>query len=75
MKYSNVKNTNSSVLLGFKTTRRSRVALDRIKHVLRVFLNDFKNIPGKACVKRVHNNDDFVNVGNQHTRKTLNTAY
>ena len=28
------------------------------------FLNDFKNIPGKACVKRVHNNDAFVNVGN-----------
>ena len=22
------------------------------------------NIPGKACVKRVHNNDAFVNVGN-----------
>ena len=28
------------------------------------FLNGFKNIPGKACVKRVHNNDTFVNVGN-----------
>ena len=27
------------------------------------FLNGFKNIPGKACVKRVHNNV-FVNVGN-----------
>ena len=23
------------------------------------FLNAFKNIPGKACVKRVHNNDAF----------------
>ena len=46
-----------------------------IKHVLRVFFSDFKNIPGKACVKRVHNNDAFVNVGNKHTRKTLNTAY
>ena len=33
--------------------------------MLRVFLNGFKNIPGKACVKRVHNNDAFVNVGNQ----------
>ena len=39
------------------------------------FLNGFKNIPGKACVKRVHNNDAFVKVGNWHTRKTLNTAY
>ena len=38
------------------------------------FLNGFKNIPGKACVKRVHNNDAFVNVGNYHMRKTLNTA-
>ena len=28
------------------------------------FLDGFKNIPGKACVKRVHNNDAFVNVGN-----------
>ena len=28
------------------------------------FLNGNKNIPGKACVKRVHNNDAFVNVGN-----------
>ena len=26
------------------------------------FLNGFKNIPGKTCVKRVHNNDAFVNV-------------
>ena len=38
--------------------------LDPIKHVLRVFLNGFKNIPEKTCVKRVHNNDAFVNVGN-----------
>ena len=35
-----------------------------LKHVLRVFFNGFKNIPGKACVKRVHNNDAFVNVVN-----------
>ena len=28
------------------------------------FLNGFKNIPGKACVNRVHNNHAFVNVGN-----------
>ena len=28
------------------------------------FLNDFKNIPGKACVERVHKKDAFVNVGN-----------
>ena len=27
------------------------------------FLNGFKNIPGKAYGKRVHNNDAFVNVG------------
>ena len=40
------------------------MVLNPIKHVLRVFLNGFKDISGKACVKRVHNNDAFVNVGN-----------
>ena len=43
--------------------RRSRVVLDPMKHAAS-FLNGFKNIPGKACVKTVHNNDAFVNVGN-----------
>ena len=43
--------------------RHSRVVLDLIKRAAS-FLNGFKNIPGKACVKRVHNNDAFVNVGN-----------
>ena len=38
--------------------------LDPIKRVLRLFLSGFKNIPGKACVNIVHNNDAFVNVGN-----------
>ena len=28
------------------------------------FFNGFKNIPGKACVNRVHSNYAFVNVGN-----------
>ena len=28
------------------------------------FLNGDKNIPGKACVNRVHNHYAFVNVGN-----------
>ena len=51
------------------------MVLDMIKQVLQVFFNGFKNIPGKGCVKRVHNNDAFVNVGNKHTRKTLKTAY
>ena len=27
------------------------------------FLNGFKNIPGKACVKKVHNNDALIGVG------------
>ena len=39
------------------------MVLDSIKHVLQFFfLDGFKNIPGKACVKRVHNSDAFVNV-------------
>ena len=37
------------------------------------FLNGFKNIPGKACVNRVHNHHAFVNVGNYHMRKTPRT--
>ena len=28
------------------------------------FLNGFKNISGKPCVKRVPNNDAYVSVGN-----------
>ena len=40
------------------------MVLDPIKHVLRVFLNGFKNISGKSCVNRVHNNYAFVNVVN-----------
>ena len=28
------------------------------------YFNGFKNIPGKTCVKGVHNNDAFVNVRN-----------
>ena len=40
------------------------MVLNPMKHVLRGFLNGFKNIPGKACVNRVHNNYAFVNVGN-----------
>ena len=40
-----------------------------------IFLNGFKNIPGKARVKRVHNNDSFVNVEKLAYEKTLNTAY
>ena len=40
------------------------MVLDPIKTRAASFLNGFKSTPGKACVKRVHNNDAFVNVGN-----------
>ena len=40
------------------------MVLDPMKNVLQVFLNGVKNIPGKACVKRVYNNDAFVNIRN-----------
>ena len=59
-----LKKRSSSVLSGFKTTRRSRVVYRPDKTRAASFLNGFKNIPGKACVKRVHNNEVFVNVGN-----------
>ena len=35
-----------------------------------IFLNGIKNIPGKACVRRVHNNDAFgtleISIGEKH---------
>ena len=40
------------------------MVLDPDKTRAASFLNGFKNIPGKACVKRVYNNAAFVNVGN-----------
>ena len=50
---------SSSVLSGFAPT-----GFRPDKTCAVNFLNSFKNIPGKACVKSVHNNDAFVNVGN-----------
>ena len=44
--------------------RRSQVGFRPDKTCAASFLNGFKNIPRKACVKRVHSNDAFVNVGN-----------
>ena len=38
----------------FYRDSKQRGVVDPIKHVLQVF--------GKVCVKRVHNNDAFVNV-------------
>ena len=35
------------------------------------FLNGFKNIPGKACVNRVHNNYAFVNVNTREKHRIL----
>ena len=40
------------------------MVLDPINTCAASFLLGFKNIPRKACFKRVHNNDAFVNVGN-----------
>ena len=41
--------TSRCVLSGFTKPRRSQVFLDPLKHVVRVFLNAFKNIPQGAC--------------------------
>ena len=56
---------NSSVLLGFKSDHEAQRSGFRPNktHALS-FLNSLKNIPGKACVKRVHNNDPSANIGN-----------
>ena len=49
MSLSNVSKHEQECFIGFKTRAAS-------------FLNDFKNIPGKACVNRVHSNYALVNV-------------
>ena len=60
--------------IGFKTTSEAQPSGFRSdKTRAASFLNGFNNIPGKACVNRVHNNDAFVNVGNEHTTKTPHT--
>ena len=48
-----------------------RVILDPIKHMLRFFLNGFKNIPGKECVNRVHNNYAFVEISIREKHRVL----
>ena len=40
------------------------MVLDPITDTCCEFFERLQNIPGKACVKRVHNNDAFANVGN-----------
>ena len=51
---SNVQKTSRSVLSGFRSDKTHAAN----------FLSGFKNIPGKACVNKVHNNYAFVNGGN-----------
>ena len=53
-KIRDASNVHEAQLTGFRPDK-TRAA---------IFLDGFKNIPGKACVNRVHNNDVFVNVGN-----------
>ena len=43
----------------------SSSVLDPMKTAAASLLNDFKDIPGKACLNGVDNNDAFVNVGNR----------
>ena len=51
---------------------KRRVVLDLIKHVLQVFQTASKTFLEKCVsIVRVHNNDAFVNIGNEHTRKTF----
>ena len=46
--------TSRSVLSGFRPDKTRATS----------FLNGLKNIPGKACVNKVHNDDAFMNAGN-----------
>ena len=54
-------NHDQQCFIRIKNPRRSGFRPDKTRAAAS-FLNSFKNIPGKACVKRVHNNDAFVNV-------------
>ena len=71
VRFSNVMFKTRAAVFYRDLNRRGAARLE--KTLAASFLNGFKNIPGKACVKRVH--DAVVNVGNKHTKKTLNTAY
>ena len=48
----------------YKATRLRLVVLYPDKTRPASLLNNFKDIPGKACLKRVDNNAAFVNAGN-----------
>ena len=39
----------------YQDLRRFGFRPDKTRAAMQVFLNGFKNIPGKACVKRVYN--------------------
>ena len=52
------------VLSGYKATQLHLVALYPDKTRPTSLLNDFKNIPGNACLNGVDYNDTLVNVGN-----------
>ena len=57
------KKTSKSVLSGLKPRGVAEWFLND-KTRAASFLNGLKNMLGKACVKRVHNNYAFVNVRN-----------
>jgi len=66
--------TKISISFVLKGDYLMQECLDPITYAVS-FFNGFKNIRGKACVNRVHNNHAFVNVGNNHTRKILGIKF
>ena len=57
-------NKRSTVNIGFDIQGQKRVILDQFKHMTTSLFRDLKDILGKSCLHRCHNNDYFENVGN-----------
>ena len=57
-------NKRSTVNIGFDIQGQKRVILDQFKHMTTSLFRVLKDILGKSCLHRCHNNDYFEDVGN-----------
>ena len=62
-------NKQAAVFLQSRDAKASDFRSDKTRAAF--LSNDFKDISGKAYLNGVDNHDALVNVGNQHTKKTL----
>ena len=57
-------NKRSTGNIGFDIQGQKSVILDRFKHMTTSLFRVLKDILGKSCLHRCHNNDYFEDVGN-----------